>query len=402
MKRSTAFPAVSLFSGALGLDLGLHHAGFSPLTFVEIDKTCQETIRANLPRLGRADPCSVPILSDITQVSSEQILESCGMDVGEVALLAGGPPCQAFSTAGKRESLSDPRGSLVTKYLEIISEIRPRFFVFENVRGILSAAIRHRPLNRRGAGHPPLSDDERLGSLLAEVILPAFNRLGYEVLYDLVDAADYGVPQRRERVIFLGSRDSEFSAAGYTELRQMMPSTHCSGSSKSLRPWRTLGDALAGLEDSDPEYIAYSKVRADIFRLVPPGKNWRYLRDTQGDEFLREVMGGAYSSSGGRVGFWRRLAFDRPCPTLTTSPVQKATGLCHPQYLRPLSVREYARVQTFPDDWQFAGSTTRRYLQIGNAVPVGLGRAIGEALVKVICTPAAGNLRLSQRALVSC
>ena len=383
MGDKISYPTVSVFSGALGLDIGLDQAGFSPRVFVEIDRTCQETIQLNHRRIGWERPSDVPILGDITALSADEILERAGLERGEVALLAGGPPCQAFSTAGKRGSLSDPRGRLLTKYLEIISEIRPRFFVFENVRGILSAAIRHRPLNQRGCGHPPLEDDEQLGSLLRRVVLPGFEEIGYEVLFGLVDAADYGVPQHRERVIFLGSRDQEFSRGGFQNLKHVMPPTHSGEPSSGLLPWKTLGQALEGLNEPVPEYIPYSKTRAEVYALVPPGQNWRYLRDTMGVDFLKKVMGGAFHSGGGKVGYWRRLSFDKPCATITTSPVQKATGLCHPLETRPLSVRECARVQTFPDDWIFAGSVAKRYTQIGNAVPVELGRAIGEGLVKV-------------------
>jgi DNA (cytosine-5)-methyltransferase 1 len=151
-----------------------------------------------------------------------------------------------------------------------------------------------------------------------------------------------------------------------------------------LAPWRTLGEALDGLDDPNPEYIPYSRVRAEILSHVPPGKNWRFLRDTKGQSYLREIMGGAYDANGGKVGFWRRLTFDRPSPTVPASPIQKGTSLCHPLETRPLSIREYARVQQFPDEYVFRGSITQRYKQIGNAVPVGLARAIGDALVGVI------------------
>lgn len=377
--QDEGFPAISFFSGAMGLDLGLHISGFRFKVFVEIDKTCQETIRKNLPKIDNEDR---PILGDITKLTAEEIMSKAGLS--EVTLIAGGPPCQAFSTAGKRGSLGDPRGVLVKKYLELIGEIRPRFFVFENVPGILSAAVKHRPLDKRGKDHPPLSPEEELGSLLRLVILPEFERIGYEVIYGLVDAADYGVPQNRRRVIFIGSRDHEFSRLGIRELKEIMPPTHSEKGEGGLKKWKTLGDALRDLVEEDPEYIPYSESRAEVFAKIPPGKNWRYLRDTYGEEYAKKVMGGAYKASGGRVGFWRRLSFDRPCPTLPASPIQKSTGLCHPLYVRPLSVREYARIQDFPDWWEFAGTTSQKYRQIGNAVPVGLAKAIGDGIVRVM------------------
>ena len=380
-ERSYDQSCISFFSGALGLDLGLESVGFNTKLFVEIDTTCQDTIRKNLSALGKDN---TPILGDITQYSYQEILLASGLKKGEICLLAGGPPCQAFSTAGKRQSIDDPRGMLVTKYLELISELQPRFFVFENVRGILSAAIKHRPLNQRGPNYPPLDPEEQLGSLLKLVLLPGFEKLGYEIRYDLIDVADYGIPQNRERVIFIGSREHEFSCLGLDSLQDIVRATHSKDGKNGLKKWRTLGDAIKDIDDPDPKYIAYSENRAEIFRKVPEGKNWRHLRDTYGDEYLRKVMGGAYSSSGGKVGFWRRLSYEKPSPTLTTSPLQKSTALCHPEFTRPLSIKEYARIQDFPDWWQFAGSVSEKYKQIGNAVPVGLGKAIGSGLMQVI------------------
>jgi DNA (cytosine-5)-methyltransferase 1 len=135
-----------------------------------------------------------------------------------------------------------------------------------------------------------------------------------------------------------------------------------------------------GLLDPNPEYIPYAESRLKYLRLLKAGQNWRYLPD----DLKQEAMGGAYNSGGGKVGFYRRLSWDKPSPTVTTSPHQKATDMCHPEQLRPLSVRECARIQTFPDDWIFYGSTASKYRQIGNAVPVLLGKAIGEHIHKLL------------------
>ena len=347
------------------------------MAFVEKDPAARTTLERNRNRF--AIPAA-RVFEDVLDTSGEDLLNAGGIGAGELALLSGGPPCQPFSTAGKRMSLVDPRGSLFGRYLQLVSELTPRFFVIENVRGLVSAALRHRPLDLRGGGHLPLRADEELGSLLKLAVLPEMTgRLGYEVSFGLVNAADYGVPQARDRVVFIGSRDHELAGASIDEL---MPPTHTRSSPNGLSPWLTLRDALKGLHDDGPR-MGYSPARKRIFDSIPEGRNWRYIRDELGDAALRDAMGGAYDSTGGRVGFWRRLAWHKVSPTLPTSPVQKATGLCHPDETRPLSVREYARIQQFPDDYEFAGSVAAQYRQIGNAVPVGLGRAIGEAMARL-------------------
>lgn len=388
------FPSISLFSGAGGLDLGLECNGLEARAFVEINKDAQATLRAN--RHLRLLP-DAPILGDITQLSAADLLSEAGTAVGSVFLVAGGPPCQSFSTAGRRGSVADPRGGMLAHFARMIDGIQPRFFVFENVRGILSAAIRHRPLNLRGPDSAPITDDEELGSVLRRVILPTLrDELGYEVVYGLVNAADYGVPQTRERVFFLGSRDREFGSDRWPfldmALTRLVPPTHSRSGEAGLPPWRTLKDALRGLIDRRPEFIPYSPARRAVLELVPAGRNWRHLRDEHGHDFLRTVMGGAYDSEGGKVGFWRRLDFTRPSPTVPASPIQKGTSLCHPVETRPLSVREYARIQQFPDGYVFEGSTASRYRQIGNAVPVGLASAIAQALLGV----AGGQLKIAE------
>jgi len=360
----------------MGLDLGLEASGFDTLVAVEMDKWCCQTIRFNRPAL--------PLIhGDIRDVTASHILDIAGVAKGEVDLVAGGPPCQSFSTAGNRSSISDVRGGLFQDFARLVDGIQPRFFVMENVRGILSAAIRHRPLKLRGPKHPPLAPDEQPGSALAVILDTLENAVGYEVVFGLVDAVNYGVPQFRQRVIFLGSRDHEFDSVRWAPERmpihELLPPTHAEEPSAD-RPWRwrTLGDALDGLEE-DPEYLRYSEARLKYLRMIPAGHNWRYLRRF-GEHVVRAALGGAYGSDGGKVGFFRRLTFERPCPTVTATPIQKGTSLCHPEEDRVLSVREYARVQQFPDDWVFVGSTAEKYKQIGNAVPVGLGKAIGETL----------------------
>lgn len=141
----------------------------------------------------------------------------------------------------------------------------------------------------------------------------------------------------------------------------------------------TLGDTIKTLEDVEGECASFSDGRLRFLRMVPEGGNWKDLPS----DVLQEAMGGAYTSGGGKVGFYRRLSYAQPSPTVVTSPVQKATMMCHPTKDRPLSVAEYARIQQFPDDWIFMGTTVDKYRQIGNAVPIGLARAIGQMLVAV-------------------
>ena len=366
--------SVSLFTGACGLDLGLEKAGFQTVSLVEIEPDAVKTISLNRPHLSL---CAVP--RDIREVSAQTLLEEGGkilgidrpLDSGEIDLVTGGPPCQPFSTAGKRGSVGDPRGSLFMDFIRIIEEIQPRFFVMENVRGLLSAPIRHRPHEQRGLGCPVLELDEMPGAAM-QVILAEIKRIGYEVVYDLLNAADYGVPQVRERVILIGYKGSD-------SVTMPLP-THSETGVSKLPKWLTLRDGLKSLVDFQPEYTAYSEARLKYLRLLKAGQNWRYLPN----ELKQEAMGGAYKSEGGKVGFYRRLAWDKPSPTVTTSPHQKATDMCHPDELRPLSVRECARIQTFPDEWVFYGSTASKYRQIGNAVPVLLGEAIARYLYQIV------------------
>jgi DNA (cytosine-5)-methyltransferase 1 len=352
---------ISLFSGALGLDLGLESAGFEIRAAVESDEQAASTIRKNRPDIA-------VLQKDIRTLSAKDILKAAGLQKTDVAVITGGPSCQSFSTAGQRRSLADPRGGLFTEFLRIVRDLRPRFFVLENVRGILSAAVKHRPLAKRGPGHPPLVPDEVLGSAL-KVILSEIDGLGYRVIFDLINTASYGVPQTRQRVIFIGSRDGENIAIPRT--------THAE------ERWTTLRDALAGLTEKKPEFIRLPPRWAKYIKLVPAGGNWRNLPS----RMRRHALGAAHKSWGGRSGFFRRLSWDKPAPALTTRPNSKATLLCHPTRLRPLSVGEYARLQQFPENWKFSGTASQKYKMIGNAVPPAVGKAIGKMLVRVIEHP---------------
>lgn len=364
-------PVISLFSGAMGLDLGLEAAGLRVAVAVECNPIAVATIRANRPDLPVID-------RKIEDVTTAEILEAAGLKPEEAFAVVGGPSCQAFSTAGARSSLSDPRGTLFQHFARIVREAQPQFFVMENVRGLLSAAVKHRSLKERGPGYPTLEPDEELGSAL-KTVASTLRELGYYTTFDILNAADFGVPQSRERLVFLGTRFGKRIA--------MPAATHDRNGRGGLPKWQTLRSALEGLEDPAPQFTKLCPSKAKYLAMVPEGGNWRALPE----ELKSQALGRAFVSWGGRSGFFRRLSFDRPSPALTTRPDSKATSLCHPTELRPLSIREYARIQQFPDDWAFAGSVRQKYEQVGNAVPLGLGKAIGQALVAAQVQEGAGR-----------
>lgn len=341
--------AISLFSGAMGLDIGLMKAGIKIEIGQDFDADCVRTMAVN----GHKG-----LLGDIKNILPEMLLAETNMNVGDPFLICGGPPCQPFSTAGKRMGINDPRGSLFLDFVRMIDAIRPRFFVMENVKGLMSA---------------PLKDEtgKNTDTKVLDVILEEFKKLNYKTVYGVLDAVNYGVPQFRERFVLIGSRDNE-------NIFLPVP-THFHVHQNDDCRWRTLGEAISDLEDESSECAAFSENRLKYLRLIPEGGNWKDLPK----DLIEEAMGGAYRSGGGKVGFYRRLSYSQPSPTIVTSPVQKATMMCHPKKHRPLSVAEYARIQQFPDNWKFTGTTASKYKQIGNAVPVGLAQAIGEMLVAV-------------------
>lgn len=347
--RTHPYPVVSLFSGAMGLDIGLEQAGLHTVIAQDIDRWCVETIRKN----GH-----VAVEGDLRQLLEDDpllhgFMDSCGMKGKEIFAVVGGPPCQPFSTAGKRLGVTDQRGQLYEHFVAVVGTLRPRFFVMENVKGL--ASMRADPSD---AASQPVLDH----------ILELFHSLGYQTVHGLVDAVHYGTPQFRERLVIIGSRDNE-------EIFLPAPSHFHHHQNPDLR-WKTLGDALSNLLEVG-SHANFSTSIAQYLQYVPEGGNWKSLSPAM----QKQAMGGAFESGGGKVGFFRRLNSKEPSPTLVTSPVQKATLLGHPTELRPLSVSEYARIQGFPDSWRFEGALSDCYRQIGNAVPVPLGKAIGQALI---------------------
>jgi DNA (cytosine-5)-methyltransferase 1 len=350
--QSKPFQVVSLFSGAMGLDLGLIKAGLEITIAQDFDKWCAETIRRN----GHS-----VVLGDLRHLIGKDpqcdfLLDPAGISRNEVFAVVGGPPCQAFSTAGKRLGLQDLRGSLYSQFLKVVDALRPRFFVMENVKGLASMSL------------DPL--DKKSGALL-DLILSEFSSLGYKTVHGILDAVHYGTAEFRERLVIVGSRDNEgifLPKATHFPFHQ----------SPSMR-WKTLGEAIGDLEGQNMPCAKFSPRISKYLAMVPEGGNWRSLPKT----VVKEAMGGAFESGGGKAGFFRRLTYREPSPTLVTSPIQKATLLCHPRENRPLSVKEYARIQGFPDSWVIEGRVADCYRQIGNAVPTPLGEAIGQMLVAV-------------------
>ncbi|WGG50746.1 DNA cytosine methyltransferase [Rugamonas sp. DEMB1] len=348
---------ISLFSGAMGLDLGLERAGFVTAACNEISIEAVETIRTNKPNLA---------------VSQESIVNLTGKDLlalaklKKVRLVVGGPPCQAFSVFGKRQGLADSRGKMVFEFIRIISETQPDVFLMENVRGLLSMPLFSPKEFAEGEDLDPKWMEK--GSLV-EKILAEFNSIGYRVDCFVVNSVNYGAPQIRERLLFIGNRHGIISN---------MPEPQFSNRTEdNLPPFRTLGDAIGkNFIDPCPEVMNFSPRKLEYLSMIPPGGNWRSLPlDVQ-----KESMGKSWFLKGGRSAYWRKLSFAFPSPTVVTMPNHAGTSMCHPLELRAISVGEAAAIQEFPRDWKFCGSTTSKFRQVGNAVPTRLGEVAGQAI----------------------
>ncbi len=366
-RMSKKYHAISLFSGAMGLDLGIEKAGFEIDVCVEMDKWAAETIRLNT---------QIPVINeDINKVPTNEILETAGLKKEDVDLVVGGPPCQAFSTAGRQRGLADFRGNVIIQYLRVVHDIRPRYFILENVRGLLSAKLNVVPEEYEAE----YGFVKNIKGSVIHFLTHEFKKLGYSISYALLNAANYGVPEKRERVIMIG----------HLGHRVPIPSpTHSENASFGTQKWVTLREAIGDLEKRDDmHFIPLRPKSVEYMKMLHEGQNWRDLPP----ELAEKAMGKAYKLSGGKTGFLRRLSFNEPSPTLVTSPTMPATLLCHPTELRPLSIEEYARIQQFPDNWQFKGRIETVYKQIGNAVPVGLGYAAGHQIMRDIKGELKGN-----------
>jgi len=338
IKPVRAFQSVELFAGAGGLALGIEKAGFNVIFLNEIDKDACETLRYNRPNWQILE-------ADICKLDFRKLIDN------EVDLLTGGFPCQAFSYAGEKLGFADTRGTLFFEFSRAIKEIQPKVFLGENVRGLLQ------------------HDNGRTIKTIQSVL----SQIGYTLVPpQVLNALFYRVPQKRQRLFLVGIRNDLVPFAQFewpSPCPQIM----------------TLADALkaGALFETDvatsPGHL-YPPRKAAILQHVPPGGCWRHLPI----DLQREYMLGSMHLDGGKTGIARRLAWDEPCLTLTCSPAQKQTERCHPDETRPLTIREYARIQTFPDFWEFCGSLSSQYRQIGNAVPVNLAEAVGRSLVHLL------------------
>ncbi|AFS77873.1 modification methylase Sau96I [Gottschalkia acidurici 9a] len=330
IKPTRNFTGIELFAGAGGLALGLEKAGFRTLGLVEIDRFASETLRKNRPHWN-------VIEKDIVKVSEDGIRKYIDNDI-EIDLLSGGYPCQTFSYAGNKKGLEDTRGTMFYYYAQILDQLKPKVFLAENVKGLVS------------------HDNGRT----LQTMIDVFSELGYKIQWKVLKALDYGVAQKRERIVIVGIRKD-------IDIEYKFPKPY------EYKP--VLKDALKDVPISDG--AKYPSKKKAVLDLVPPGGYWRDLPE----EIAKEYMGKSYYSGGGRTGMARRISWDEPCLTLTCSPAQKQTERCHPDETRPFRVREYARIQSFPDEWEFHGSTNQQYKQIGNAVPVELAKAVGLSII---------------------
>jgi DNA (cytosine-5)-methyltransferase 1 len=305
---------------------------------------------------------------DIRRLSAAFLCKDLNIQRGELFAIVGGPPCQAFSTAGRRLGLNDDRGNVFLHFIHLILELQPKYAIFENVRGLLSAPLRHRPHEARGPGQPQLEEDEMPGGALLH-ILNLLEGGGYATTFTLYNSANYGVPQTRERLIFFASREG-------LAVPFIAP-THNEKGMNGLPRWRTVRDAIGGLQNKPGECGRFPEKRLKYFQMLKSGQNWRDLPE----KVKRAAMGESWYAGGGKTGFYRRLDWDKPSPTLVTRPTMPATALCHPSALRPLSVKEYAAIQTFPKMHHFAGKIDDQYRQIGNAVPPVFAEAIGKHII---------------------
>lgn len=328
-KENGKFKTIELFAGAGGLALGLEKAGFSSLGLVELDKDASNTLKVNRPNWN-------VINDDIANISKLDLENLFNIKKGELDLLSGGSPCQSFSYAGKRLGLEDARGTLFYHYAVFLDKLQPKMFLFENVKGLKT--------HDKGRTYA--------------TILDIFEKEGYVIQKDVLNAWDFGVPQKRERLITIGIR------------KDLAKKIHFEfPTPKEYKP--VLRDIL--LDCPVSEGASYSTYKKKIFEMVPPGGYWRDIPE----DIAKEYMKSCWYMEGGRTGILRRLSLDEPSLTVLTSPSQKQTDRCHPLEARPFTVRENARCQSFPDDWVFCGSIAQQYKQVGNAVPVNLAYEVG-------------------------
>jgi DNA (cytosine-5)-methyltransferase 1 len=316
---------VELFAGAGGLALGFEQAGIEHLLLIDNDRRAYETLQLNRPNWNI-------IKSDIHNYNFKDYAPD---------IISGGFPCQSFSTAGKGLGFNDPRGQLFFEFIRVVNETKPKILLAENVAGLTTH-----------------NSGETFNSILKSIY-----NLGYNLYWKILDANDYGVPQIRKRLIIVGVRQDIVLCYSFPKKLDYKPN---------------LLNALVNVPES--EGMKYSENKKKIMELIPPDGNWKNLPK----EIQKSYLGKSFYTAGGKTGIAKRMCWDKPCLTLTTSPCQNQTERCHPDETRPFTIREYARIQTFPDDWKFTGSISSQYKQIGNAVPVNLAKMLGISLVNFL------------------
>lgn len=299
---------IELFAGAGGLALGLEKAGFETIGLIEFDKYASETLKHNRPHWN-------VINDDIENISSKNLENYFNIKKYELDLLSGGSPCQSFSYAGKRLGLEDTRGTLFYHYALFLKKLQPKMFLFENVKGLTT--------HDKGNTY--------------KTITSVFEEQGYEIQSKVLNSWDYGVAQKRERLIIIGIRKDLINDISFE-----YPKIH------DYKP--VLRDILMDCPNSIG--TQYGLEKRKIFELVPPGGYWRDIPE----EIAKPYMKSTWTMGGGRTGILRRMSLDEPSLTILTSPSQKQTERCHPLEPRPFNIRESARIQSFPDNWDFKGS----------------------------------------------
>lgn len=317
---------IDLFAGAGGTALGFSNAGINHVLLNEFDKNAAQALKDNSDAHG------------LNWVIDDRDVHDVEFSPYQAEIMQAGFPCQAFSYAGKSRGFEDTRGTLFFEFARAIHVVQPKIAIGENVRGL----------------------ERHDGGRTLKTMLAALDDLGYRVNYKILRAQYLDVPQKRERLIIFAVRKDLDCPILFPKERDYFIS---------------LKQALEGCPDSEGQ--EYPEKKRKVMERVPEGGCWRDLPD----DVAREYMGGSYHLSGGRTGMARRLSWDQPSLTLTCAPAQKQTERCHPSETRPLKVREYARIQTFPDDWSFSGSLANQYKQIGNAVPVNLGYHVGRCVL---------------------
>lgn len=358
LDRKTPLKALSFFSGCMGLELGLEQEGIEILLACEIDRAAQRTIKFNRP--------DIALIEDITKYSAVEIRNKAGLSSSEeIDLIVGSPPCQVFSIAGTKQE-SNGRDNLFPTFIDLIAKLRPKFAVIETCPGLLRPLLRDEPNSIEKVSQPNLGQEKQI-SVRFSYIIRRLKVAGYSVSFDLYNAADFGSPQVRKRIIITCSLDGK-------ELPYLTP-THTNSALSELPEWQTLKDAIEGISDDEHHFRKLPERSLRYYRHLKPGQNWQNLQMDLQQE-IHQRFSPEYISR--KADLYRRLAWDSPSPTFFYN---KTKNFVHPEADRWLSIEECKRIQDFPDDWRIYGDLYDQYRQIGNATPCSLGRAIAKMLL---------------------